>query len=175
MAPCSHRTDQLVAVDTVRKVLEFQQRVLFHTKFLEHRFIFMTADSFYVMHGYFLSPIVSGVVVELSSPPTFPLPIVSPGHLQWTVLFHPPVVRDLDGDGGGLLRTHTCRPAFVFFLAAVVGFTQARVCGLLLFTGQLHSQLLYEHHHRGRDGQGEKCTEDSHQRSAHQEREQDDG
>src|SRR4030042_1850839 len=31
----------------------------------------------------------------------------------------PPVSRDLDGDGGGLLRAHTCRPAFVLFLAAV--------------------------------------------------------
>jgi len=59
--------------------------------------------------------------------------------------------------------------------AAVVGFAQARVCELLLLTGQLHSQLLYEHHHRGRDGQSEERAEDPHQRSARQEREQDDG
>src|SRR5512135_2291551 len=58
--------------------------------------------------------------------------------LRRTSLFLPPVSRDLGGDGSGLLRTHTFRPAFVLFLAAVVGFAHERVDGLLLLTGHLH-------------------------------------
>jgi len=61
------------------------------------------------------------------------------------------------GDGGGLLRAHTLRPAFVLFLATVIGVTQMRIHDLLLLTGQFDPQLLYEHHHGGRNGQREEA------------------
>src|SRR5271169_1867516 len=50
-----------------------------------------------------------------------PAPDVCLDRLRQTALVLPAVLRDLDGDGGGLLRAHTFRPSFVLFLAAVVG------------------------------------------------------
>jgi len=92
-----------------------------------------------------------------------------------TALVRPPVLGDLDGNRCGLLRTDALRPPLVLLLAAVVGFAHVRIRGLFLLARQLDTQLLDEHHRRRRDGQGEKSSEDSHQRSAREEREHHDG
>src|SRR4029079_5261945 len=92
-----------------------------------------------------------------------------------TALLFSPTVRDLNRDRRGLGHRHALRPALVLLLRALVADALLGIRDLFLLTRKLDAQLLDEHHDGGGNGEREKCAQDTHQRAARKEREENDG